>query len=83
MKNLTELKDNLHFRYHRHRIEQLRRKAAILIDSGTDCTSSELVELSNQILNHGMSLSSIWNRQKQRAPRSVPLDEAESDDITV
>lgn len=45
-------------------IHRLRRRARVLLDVGTPCTDPRLVDISNQILCHGMVVSNLWHRWK-------------------
>lgn len=58
--NTDDLKLQMHW-YHIHR---LRRKASLLLNEGAPCTDPRLIDLSNQILCHGMAISRLWARWK-------------------
>lgn len=68
--NTYDWKMQLHW-YHIHR---LRRRAKVLLDEGTPCSDPRLVDISNQILCHGMVVSRLWARWKAEREETLSQD---------
>ncbi|MEG2074214.1 MAG: hypothetical protein RRY54_05570 [Angelakisella sp.] len=83
MKKLISFTRGLRFDYHQNKITALRRQAGLLIDSGLPATTPKLVDISNEILRHGIILSLLCKAEKQCSPSVCEIEEESTQELKV